>query len=133
MGPDRVAEVFLLFAVTMFLFRQHGDAGERADRKRANTATVVTYLLVLGSTLGLGLATVYFEAVGMTIGTGGTPLPLTAYFDPAFALAAVLPQLDSTVSFGFDFQIWQVDILASVVISVICVALSAVLLRQSRA
>lgn len=131
-GPDQVAEVFLLFLMTVLCFGSIGMLVSVLMRK-ANTATVVTYMVVLGATLGLGMATVYFDAVGMTIGAGATPLPLTAYFDPAFALAAVLPQSDSTVNFGFDFQIWQVDILASAAISVVCVGLSAVLLRQHRA
>lgn len=131
-GPDQVAEIFLLFLMTVLSFGSIGILVSVLSR-RANAATVMTYVIVLVLTLGLALVTAYLAAIGMDMGTGRTPLPLTAYFDPGFALVAVLPVSDSQSSPGFDFQVWQINILSAAAITVVCVALCAALLRQHRA
>lgn len=131
-GPSQVAEVFLLFLVTVVSFGSIGILVSVLTR-RSNSATVVTYVIVLLLTLGLGLLTLYFEAMGMDIGSGASPLPLTAYVDPGFALFAVLPQGDAGSGALFSLQVWQVNVLVGTATTLVCVALCAALLRQHRA
>lgn len=131
-GPDQLAEVFLLFLTTVFSFGSIGILVSALAR-RANAATVVTYVIVLLITLGLFLLTLFLQAFGADMGTGNSPLPLTAYFDPGFGLAAVLPVSDQSSSLGFDFQVWQVNIVAAIATTIICVALCGALLREHRA
>jgi ABC-type transport system involved in multi-copper enzyme maturation permease subunit len=131
-GPDQLAEVFLIFLTTVFSFGSIGILVS-ALAQRANAATVVTYVIVLMITLGLALLTLCLQVFGADMGTGSTPLPLTAYFDPGFGLAAVLPQANQDSGLSFDFQIWQVNIVAAIATTIICVALCAAFLREHRA
>jgi len=131
-GPDRVLEVFVLFIATVFCLGSIGLLVSVLTR-RANSATVVTYVIALLMTLGLGLATAYLQLLNLNVGSGDKPLPLTAYLDPGFALATVLPNVDGGSVSGFSFDVWQINILADGAISVMCIGLAATLLRQHRA
>lgn len=131
-GPNQVAEIFVLFVTTMLCFGSMGILISALAR-RANTATIVTYVVVLLLTLGLAMVTIYFAAIGLTIGDGASPLPLTAYVDPVFALLTVLPNSDLLPNFNFDFQVWQLNIIAEIAVTVICVTLCAALLRRQQA
>lgn len=131
-GPNQVAEIFVLFVTTVLCFGSIGILVSALAR-RANTATIVTYVVVLLLTLGLALVTFYLAALGLTLGDGPSPLPLTAYIDPAFALVTVLPNSDLQAGVSFDFQVWQINVIAEIAITVICVTLCAALLRQQRA
>ncbi|HWE63663.1 MAG TPA: ABC transporter permease [Chloroflexota bacterium] len=122
--PGQVARVFLLFLMLIFSFGSIGILVSVLTR-RANSATVVSYVIVLILTLGLALA----AGGNYIFGTGDGTLPVLGYFDPVFALMAVLPN----TGYNFDSQIWQVNILAALITSVICVALCATLLRENRA
>ena len=130
-GPSQVAEIFVLFVTTVLCFGSIGILVSGLAR-RANTATIVTYIVVLLATLGLALVTFYLTAIGLTLGDGPDPVALTAYVDPAFALVAVLPNSDLLSGVSFDFQIWQINIITEIAVTVICVTLGAALLREQR-
>jgi hypothetical protein len=55
---------------------------------------------------------------------------LTAYFDPALGLAALLYSQDPSFLIQLPFSVWQVSLLTCGVVSIFCIGLSTLMLRR---
>ncbi len=131
-GPDRVAELFLLFITGVLCLGSLGILISVLTR-RVNASTLITYLLVMLLIPGIAMASVYIPSLGYALPTDSNGLPLIAYIDPGFGLAALLLRADGGTLVPVSFALWQANVIVSTAIAFGCIGLSTVLLRDHRA
>ncbi len=128
-GLDAVFELLLLFVLSILCFGSIGLAIS-ALTKKPGAATVLTYLVVLVLVAGLAFLTIYLYEAGYVSGISQTTAPITAYLDPGLGLAALLYHQDSTFGAQLPFSVWVTSLVTEVVITLICMAISSLLLRH---
>jgi ABC-2 type transport system permease protein len=130
-GLGSVFELVLLFCFSIICFGSIGLLISTLTR-RSQASTVITYIVVILLVGGLAFITLYLYEAGYTGSAGTTPTPLTAYFDPALGLAALLYSQDQSFLIQLPFSVWQVSMLTCGTISALCIALCTLLLRRQR-
>jgi ABC-2 type transport system permease protein len=131
-GLVTVFELGLLLSLSIFCFGSIGLLVSTVTR-RSQASTVITYVSVILLVGGLGFASLYLYAAGYVGTVGSTATPLTAYFDPALGLAALLYSQDPSFLIQLPFSVWQVSLLTCGIISILCIALSTLMMRRQSA